>query len=146
MNNQIVQKVINKNKPKIYYFKNLLWAFLIGGLIGLSGEILFKIFHTILKLSKENSLSLMSMSLIIISSILTGFGIYDKIGQVAGAGTILPITGFSNSMTSAALESKTEGLIQGIFANMLKLAGTVIISGSLVAFVVSFLIYLSEKL
>lgn len=146
MNNQIVQKVINKNKPKINYFKNLLWAFLIGGLIGLSGEILFKIFHTTLKLSKENSLSLMSMSLIIISSILTGFGIYDKIGQVAGAGTILPITGFSNSMTSVALESKTEGLIQGIFANMLKLAGTVIISGSLVAFVVSFLIYLSEKL
>lgn len=146
MNNQIVQKVLKKNKIKISYFKNILWAFLIGGGIGCCGEIFFQIYNNILKLSKESSLSLVSISLIIISSFLTGIGVYDKIGQVAGAGTILPITGFSNSMTSAALESKSEGIIQGIFANMLKLAGTIIISGIIFAFIVSFLIYISGLL
>lgn len=146
MNNQIVQKVIKKNKPKISYFKNMIWAFLIGGIIGLCGEIFFQIYYKFCNFSKENSLSLMSISLVIISSVLTGLGIYDKIGQIAGAGTILPITGFSNSMTSSALESKSEGLVQGIFANMLKLAGTVIISGTIMAFIVSLIIFLSDKL
>lgn len=146
MNKQIVQSVIKKNKPKISYLKRMLYAFLIGGLIGFSGEVFYQIYLKIFELEKESALSFMSITLIVIASILTGLGIYDKIGQIAGAGTILPITGFSNSMTSAAMESKSEGIVQGIFANMLKLAGTVIVSGSLIAFLVGLLIYIGEVL
>ena len=84
----------------------------------------------------------MSITIIVIASILTGLGIFDKIGQIAGAGTYLPITGFANSMTSSAIESRSEGLIFGILTNMLKLAGTVIVTGVISAFVVSTLLYL----
>lgn len=146
MNNQIVQQVIKECKPKISYFKRMLLAFLVGGSIGMIGEILFQLYFKVFNLDKETALSLMSITLIVVASIMTGLGIYDKLGQIAGAGTILPITGFSNSMTSAALESKSEGIIQGIFANMLKLAGTVIVSGSLAAFVVGLIAYVGELL
>ncbi len=146
MNNQTVLTVIKKNKPKIAYFKRMFYAFLFGGSIGFSGEVFFQIYLKVAGLDKETALSLMSITLIVIASLLTGFGVYDKIGQIAGAGTILPITGFSNSMTSAALESKSEGLVQGIFANMLKLAGTVIVSGSIAAFIVGLLAYIGDKL
>lgn len=146
MNNQIVQEVIKDNKPKIAYFKRMLYAFIVGGSIGLLGEIFFQLYFKIFSLDKETALSLMSISLIVIASILTGVGIYDKLGQFAGAGTILPITGFSNSMTSAALEAKSEGIIQGIFANMFKLAGTVIVSGSISAFIVGLISYLGDKI
>ena len=146
MNKQIVQSVIKKNKPKISYLKRMFYAFFIGGLIGFSGEVFYQIYLKIFELEKESAISFMSITLIVIASILTGLGIYDKIGQIAGAGTILPITGFSNSMTSAAMESKSEGIVQGIFANMLKLAGTVIVSGSLIAFWVGLLIYIGEVL
>lgn len=146
MNNKIVQEVIKENKPRISYFKRMMSAFLVGGSIGMIGEILFQLYSKTFDFDKETSLSLMSITLIVVASIMTGLGIYDKLGQIAGAGTILPITGFSNSMTSAALESKSEGIIQGIFANMLKLAGTVIVSGSLAAFIVGLIAYLGELL
>lgn len=146
MNNKIVQEVIKENKPRISYFKRMMSAFLVGGSIGMIGEILFQLYFKTFDFDKETSLSLMSITLIVVASIMTGLGIYDKLGQIAGAGTILPITGFSNSMTSAALESKSEGIIQGIFANMLKLAGTVIVSGSLAAFIVGLIAYLGELL
>ena len=146
MNNKIVQEVIKENKPRISYFKRMMSAFLVGGSIGMIGEILFQLYFKTFDFDKETSLSLMSITLIVVASIMTGLGIYDKLGQIAGAGTILPITGFSNSMTSAALESKSEGIIQGVFANMLKLAGTVIVSGSLSAFIVGLIAYLGELL
>lgn len=146
MNNKIVQEVIKENKPRISYFKRMMAAFLVGGSIGMIGEILFQLYFKTFDFDKETSLSLMSITLIVVASIMTGLGIYDKLGQIAGAGTILPITGFSNSMTSAALEYKSEGIIQGIFANMLKLAGTVIVSGSLAAFIVGLIAYLGELL
>ena len=92
----------------------------------------------------SDSLANLIMYLIVIlsASLLTGFGLFDKIGQFAGAGTIVPITGFANSVTSAALESKSEGIIQGIMVNMFKLAGAVIVAGVISAFIVSFVIYM----
>ena len=75
--------------------------------------------------------------MIILGSFLTGIGWYDKIGQFAGAGTIIPITGFANSMTSSAMESKSEGIVLGIINNMFKLAGSVIIIGVISAFIVA---------
>ncbi|NQD52019.1 SpoVA/SpoVAEb family sporulation membrane protein, partial [Bacillus altitudinis] len=85
-------------------------------------------------------------TLILISSILTGIGIYDKIGQFAGAGSAVPVTGFANSMTSAALEHKSEGLVLGVATNMFKLAGNVIVFGVVSAYVVGIIRYVLEKM
>ena len=84
-------------------------------------------------------------TLILISSILTGIGIYDKIGQFAGAGSAVPVTGFANSMTSAALEHKSEGLVLGVATNMFKLAGNVIVFGVVSAYVVGIIRYVLER-
>ena len=84
----------------------------------------------------------MSLIVVAITSILTAFGLFDKIGQRAGAGTYIPITGFANSMTSSAIEGKSEGIILGIMSNMFKLAGAVIVAGVVSAFISSSLIYL----
>ena len=85
-------------------------------------------------------------TLILISSILTGIGIYDRIGQFAGAGSAVPVTGFANSMTSAALEHKSEGLVLGVATNMFKLAGNVIVFGVVSAYVVGIIRYVLEKM
>ena len=84
----------------------------------------------------------MALVLVSIAAILTGFGIFDKIGEVAGAGTIIPITGFANSLTSSALESKSEGIITGILTNMFKLAGAIIVTGIVSSFIVGTIIFL----
>ena len=80
--------------------------------------------------------------MIFLSSFLTAFGVYDKIGQFAGAGTIIPITGFANSVTSSAMEYKSEGIVTGIINNMLKLAGSIIVTGIISAFIVSTILFL----
>jgi stage V sporulation protein AC len=77
--------------------------------------------------------ALSSCSLIILASLLTGFGVFDKLGKFAGAGTIVPITGFSNSITSSAMEFRKEGLIFGTCANMFKIAGPVIVVGAAIS-------------
>ena len=87
------------------------------------------------------STTLSTLSMIMIASILTAFGVYDKIGQFAGAGTIIPITGFANSVTSSAMEYKSEGVVTGIINNMLKLAGSIIVTGAISAFVVATILY-----
>ena len=93
-------------------------------------------------MSKDDAASWTSLSLVALAVILTGFGLYSKLGEFAGAGTIVPITGFANSLTSSALESKSEGIITGILTNMFKLAGAVIAAGIISAFIVGTVIYL----
>lgn len=142
MNDKIVNEVLNENKEKCPYLKNIINAFLWGGSICLIGEVLFFIFFKIIRIDEINSRVLMYGCLIIGASILTGLGIYDKIGNLAGAGTIIPITGFSNSMTSAGIEGKTEGIIVGVFSTMFKLAGAIIASGVSFGLIIGFLKYL----
>ncbi len=85
-------------------------------------------------------------TLILISALLTGFGIYDRIGQFAGAGSAVPVTGFANSMASAALEYKSEGFVLGVATNMFKLAGNVIVFGVVAAYIVGMIRFAFEKL
>ena len=99
------------------------------------------LFNKVFKIDEDTSKMLMSLVLVSITAILTGFGVFDKIGEVAGAGTIVPITGFANSLTSSALESKSEGIITGILTNMFKLAGAVIATAIISAFIVGSIIY-----
>lgn len=142
MEDRIYSKVINEHQIKRPVIINALKAFIIGGLICLISEGLLFVFIKIFKLEKDISISLMYICIIVVTSTLTGIGLFDKIGQFAGAGTIIPITGFSNSMTSCALESKSEGIILGILTNMFKLAGAVIASGVISSIIVGTIIYL----
>lgn len=142
MEKRIVKNVLEKNKIKRPIIKNAIKAFLVGGLIGIIAQGLLDLYMKVFELEESMSTSMMSITLVFIASILTGIGVYDKIGQISGAGTIIPITGFSNSMTSAALESKSEGVILGIMTNMFKLAGAVIVAGIVSSFVFGSLIYL----
>lgn len=110
------------NSPKI---KNCIKAFLFGGAICTFGQFLNWIFERI-GFSEDYVKALTPSVLIIITAILTGIGIFDKIAKHAGAGTIVPITGFANSVVSPAMEFKSEGLIMGTGANIFKIAGPVI--------------------
>ena len=142
MKNKIYNQILKEEEIKRPVIKNAIKAFIIGGLICLFGQGLLWFFNDILEIEKDTSNILMAMVLVFIASLLTGIGIFDKIGEFAGAGTIVPITGFANSLTSSALESKSEGIITGILTNMFKLAGAVIAAGIISAFIVGTVIYL----
>lgn len=135
------ESVIENNQDKPQYLLNMFYAFLFGGSISLLGQFFIKLYE-VLGMSKESSQTLMIITLIFLSAVLTGFGIYDKIGQKAKCGTIIPITGFANSMTCAAIEGRSEGIIQGIGVNLFKLAGCVIVFGVVSAFVVGGIKYI----
>lgn len=128
--------------PKTHNFPSLFYAFVIGGLICLLGQTikdsLLEIFDT---MSPQEASNWASIGLIFLASVLTGLGIFDDIGVIAGAGTIVPITGFSNSIASPALEFKKEGLIFGMCAKMFVVAGPVIVNGVVASIIVG-LIYL----
>lgn len=142
MEKEVFQKVLDKQKIKRPIFLNALKAFLVGGLICLIAEGILFVFQDLMKFEQSKATTLMYITIVLVTSILTGLGFFDKIGQFAGAGTLIPITGFANSMTSAALESKSEGIILGIMTNMFKLAGAVIVAGVVSAFVFGTIIFL----
>ena len=129
MNNEEYNEFIKKYIPKPSKIKNALITFIAGGLIGLSSEILLEIYELNLKLPRKESGVLVILTLITIASILTALGIFDILVTKLKSALIIPITGFAHSMTSAAIEYRTEGLVLGIGANIFKLAGTVILYG-----------------
>ena len=129
--NQLADRL--KEKPPI--IKHCLNAFLYGGIIGVIGEAILEFYQNVFNISEKQAGVIMIITMVLIASLLTGMGIYDRIASKAGAGTFIPITGFANSMTSSALESKSEGLVTGIGANMFKLGGTVITFGIVSSFI-----------
>lgn len=121
---------VSKMSPRGTYMPSIIWAFLIGGLICIIGELLFMAWGKVFPAHEKDFVaSITSATLIFLAAILTGFGIYDKIGNFAGGGSVVPITGFSNSMTAAAMEHRKEGIIFGTCSNMFKIAGPVIVVG-----------------
>ena len=120
--------------------KNVLKSFVIGGLICAIAEGIYLLFN--LNFNEKDSNNYTIMIIIVIAAVLTGFGVFDRIGQFAGCGTIVPITGFANSMTSSAMESKSEGLVVGVLNNMFKLAGSVIAVAIISGIIVGLITYL----
>ncbi|WP_404428430.1 stage V sporulation protein AC [Sutcliffiella horikoshii] len=133
---------IKKFQPKPPYVINCVKAFLVGGLICLIGQGIQNFYMAVFNFSEENVGNPTVATLILISALLTGLGIYDKLGQFAGAGSAVPVTGFANSMTSAAMEHRSEGIVLGVATNMFKLAGSVIVFGVVAAYVVGMIRYL----
>lgn len=133
------KKYASSRAPKSPLAKDCAFAFLIGGLICAFAEFLKKLYIT-LGMGKEDAATLVSVTLIFISAFLTGIGVFDKIAKHAGGGTLVPITGFANSVVSPAIDTKSEGLILGVGAKMFTVAGPVIVYGT-VAGVIYGIIY-----
>ena len=139
MDNQEYDKLVKEMAPKSPIVKDCIFAFLIGGLICTVGQA-FTNLYSYLGLDKTNAGTATSMTLVAISALLTGLSLYDNIAKHAGAGTLVPITGFANAIAAPAIEFKTEGFILGVGAKMFTIAGPVIVYGT-AASVVYGLIY-----
>ena len=109
--------------------KDLLRSFLVGGLICVIGQLILNGF-TALDLSEQDAAAATSVSLVFLSAVLTGLSVYDDIAKFAGAGTLVPITGFANAVVSPAIEFKAEGFVTGMAAKMFIIAGPVIVYGN----------------
>lgn len=128
MKNTKYDKIADQHKATENRLFNVFIAFVVGGLIGLIGEALI-CFYSSFGISRSESSTLMSVSLIFVGSLCTALGFFDKLVTKFKCGLLIPITGFAHSMTSAALDYKKEGLIYGFGSNMFKLAGSVILYG-----------------
>lgn len=137
-------KMTDKKSPSTPIFKNCIKAFLFGGGICLFAQILNSVFISLGLKDKEWKLLTLSV-IIVITAILTGIGVYDKIARHAGAGCIVPITGFANSVVSPALEFKHEGYVLGTAAQMFSIAGPVIVYGTATSVIYGFIYYLFTK-
>lgn len=126
--NKEYQDYVDKKSPNSPIFKNCFNAFWVGGLICIIGQLIFDycIFRGI---SQEITGTIVSISLIFLSSLLTALNIFNRIGKFAGAGSLIPITGFANSIISPAMEYKSEGFIMGVGAKMFTVAGPVLVYG-----------------
>lgn len=122
------QQLIGKYCKKSPLGKDMLWAFLVGGGICTLGQGILA-FWQMLGLSEKDAGTAVSITLIALSALLTGLHVYEKLAKHAGAGTLVPITGFSNSVAAPALEFKSEGLVLGTAAKMFTIAGPVLVYG-----------------
>ncbi|MCH5153414.1 MAG: stage V sporulation protein AC [Clostridiales bacterium] len=123
--------------PKSSHWKNMFWAFVIGGTICIIGQAFIQFY--LLWFNDQDASVLASGTLVLIAALMTGFGVYDNIGRFAGAGSTIPITGFSNAVVSPALEFRAEGYIYGVGAKMFLVAGPVIVNGVTISVIVALL-------
>lgn len=129
-----------KASPKSPVFKNCLWAFFVGGLICTLGQVITDLCQNA-GLKQMDARLVGSVSLIFISMVLTGFNVYDNIAKHAGAGTLVPITGFANSIVSPAIEFKSEGYVLGLGAKMFTIAGPVLVYGIVTSIIYGLIYY-----
>lgn len=135
-------EMVKRNSPPSPILKDFIWAFVVGGLICVIGQILMEVY---LYLGAGEDVTKMAVpsTLIFIASFLTGIGIFDKIAKHAGAGTLVPITGFSNAVTAPAIEFKNEGFILGVGAKIFTIAGPVILYGVSASVVYGFIYWIT---
>jgi stage V sporulation protein AC len=134
---QQYQELEQKHEIKRPVVKNCLKAFLVGGLICVIGQAITYFYIAFFNFTEQTSGNPTVATMVFLSMLLTGFGVYDRIGQFAGAGSAVPVTGFGNAVISAAIEHRTEGFVLGVGGNMFKLAGSVILFGVFSAFIVA---------
>lgn len=135
MNKEKYQKLVEKHSPKENKVKNMIIAFIVGGLVGLLGQVLVDVYSNVGSVSHDEAVSLMMVTLILLSCLFTAIGFFDNWVSKAGAGLFVPISGFAHATTSSALEYKKEGLVMGIGSNIFKLSGSVILYGVVAAYV-----------
>ncbi len=129
MNKKEYKAYTEKHAPRSPIIKNCIWAFIVGGLICLLGQGLSDLYMK-LGMAKEDAGTLTSVTLIFLAVLFTGIGIFDDLAKHAGAGTLVPITGFANAVASPAIDTKTEGFVLGVGAKIFTIAGPVILYGT----------------
>ena len=129
MEKKLYDKLVLEHTPKEKRLENAVIAFLIGGVMGVIGELLVEFYGYYLHISRSDASVFMIITLIFLASLFTALGFFDKWVKFAKCGLIIPITGCAHSITSAAIEYKREGFVTGLGANMFKLAGSVILYG-----------------
>ncbi|BDH60906.1 stage V sporulation protein AC [Lysinibacillus sp. PLM2] len=137
MEQEKYQNLEQQITPPTPYLKNSIKAFLIGGLICTIGHAITYFYIIFFDFTEKTVGNPTVATMVFISMLLTGFGLYRKLGQFAGAGSAVPVTGFGNAVISAAIEHRTEGLVLGVGGNIFKLAGSVIVFGVASAFFVA---------
>lgn len=145
ISNKKYDEMVKKASPPSPIFKNCIWAFGVGGAICCFGELMFKIYG-MLGMDTLETRTMVSVTLIVIAAILTGIGIFDKIAKYAGAGTVVPITGFANSVVAPALEFKSEGFVMGTGANIFRVSGPVIAYGIFTSTVFGAIYYIVQRI
>ena len=143
MTNTEYDKITKKHSPNTKLYLTLPKAFVIGGLICCLGQAFFNL-YTYLGMTETDARTVTSITLVFLSALLTGLKIYDKIAKHGGAGTLVPITGFANSVVAPALEFKTEGFILGTAAKMFIIAGPVIVYGILTSVIYGIVPYIFQ--
>ena len=143
MTDKEYEKYVARLADKSPLGKDMICAFVIGGLICVIGQLIMNGW-TAAGLSKDAAGTATSVSMILLSAILTGLSIYDDIAKVAGAGTIVPITGFANSVVSPAIEFKAEGFVTGMAAKMFTIAGPVIVYGTTASVIYGLILYVFD--
>jgi stage V sporulation protein AC len=138
------KELIKKYSPGSTILKNSLLAFVFGGLICLIGELILNLYIN-MGADEKSASTLVTVTLILITALLTGLGIFDKIAKHAGAGTLVPVTGFANAVVSEAMDAKNEGYVLGVGAKIFTVAGPVILFGILsgVIYGVIYFLYLT---
>lgn len=131
------QKLQKQREAKRPVAQNCLRAFLVGGLICVVGQAIQYFYIFFFNFTEQTAGNPTAGTMIFIAMLLTGFGVYDRIAQFAGAGSAVPLTGFGNAVISAAIEHRSEGFVLGVGGNMFKLAGSVILFGVFSAFIVA---------
>ncbi|SHG24853.1 stage V sporulation protein AC [Ornithinibacillus halophilus] len=134
---QKYQSFQDKREVKRPVVKNCIKAFFVGGFICFIGQLITTFYIHFFHFTEQTAGNPTVATLIFITMLLTGFGVYDRFGQFAGAGTAVPVTGFGNAVISACIEHRTEGFVLGVGGNMFKLAGSVVLFGVFSAFVVA---------
>lgn len=134
-------KYVEKKSPKSRLVRNTIRAFFIGGLICIIGQFISNLLKQT-GMNAESASSLTSILMIFLGAILTGLNVYDNIGRYGGAGSIVPITGFANSIVSPAMEFKSEGFVTGVGAKMFVIAGPVIVYGVSASVIAGIIYYL----
>lgn len=127
--NRAYQEYVDTKVPQPSLLKGCLWAFFVGGTICTLGQVIHNIIEGHYQYSHLDVSNIVTLILVFIGAFLTGLGIYDIIGRRAGAGSLIPITGFANSIVAPAMEFKTEGFVLGVAAKMFSLAGPVLVYG-----------------
>lgn len=130
---QRYRQLVKERSPKPKVLRDLVRAFIVGGLLGLVGHLLYSFFATIEPTNGEATSATLA-GLILVGALLTGLGVYDILAEWGGAGAAVPITGFSNSIVSAAMDFRREGLVLGMAAKMFVIAGPVLVYGALSGF------------
>lgn len=145
MTNAEYSKLVSQYAQPSPILKDCIWAFLVGGSICTIGQLLSNLYRQ-RGLDQDQAGAAVSITLILAAAVLTGLGCFDKLAKHAGAGTLVPITGFANAMVSPALEFKSEGLITGTAAKLFVVAGPVLVYGISASVIYGFLLVLLQAL